>query len=116
MEDAERVAVARGRPRKPRPPEDEHDAVDKRSRGRPRIHPITDPDAPQIPKESIWRDNKPLYFKLYYQKRPKVETPCVHCGNKFDSKITLGKHLIRSVLCQKLRESKENNETTELSN
>jgi hypothetical protein len=55
-------------------------------------------------------------LQIVYQNRPKVETTCVHCGNKFDSKITLGKHLIRSVLCKKLRESKENNETTELSN
>jgi len=53
---------------------------------------------------------------MYYPNRPKGETTCVHCGITFDSKITLGKHLIRSVLCKKLRESKENNETTELSN
>ena len=116
MEDTEPKKVARGRPRKPRPPEEENDVVEKKIRGRPRIHPIKDPNAPKIPKESIWRDNKPLYFKLYYQNRPKVETTCVHCGNKFDSKITLRKHSIRSVLCKKLRESKENNETTELSN
>ena len=118
MENAEPIKVSRGRPRKPRPleEEEENDVVEKKGRGRPRIHPIKDPNAPKIPKESIWRDNKPLYFKLYYQNRPKVETTCVHCGNKFDSKITLGKHLIRSVLCKKLRESKENNETTELIN
>ena len=116
MENIEPMKVARGRPRKPRPPEEENDVVEKKMWGRPRIHPIKDPNAPKIPKESIWRDNKPLYFKLYYQNRPKVITTCVHCGNKFDSKITLGKHLIRSVLCKKLRESKENNETTELSN
>ena len=46
----------------------------------------------------------------------KVETTCVHCGNKFDSKITLGKHVTRSVLCKQPSESNENNETTELSN
>ena len=119
MENAEPIKVARGRPRKPRPleEEEENDVVEKKGKGRPRIHPIKDPNAPRKKKEvCVWRDNKPLYFKLYYQNRPKVETTCVHCGNKFDSKITLGKHLIRSVLCKKLRESKENNETTELSN
>ena len=117
MEDTESTKVTRGRPRKPRPPEEEHDVVEKKGRGRPRTHPVKDPNAPRKKKDvSIWRGDQPLYFKLYNQNKPKVETTCVHCGNKFDSKITLGKHLIISVLCKKLRESKENNETTELSN
>ena len=117
MEDTEPIKVARGRPRKPRPPEDENNVVDKKGRGRPRIHPIKDPNAPRKKKEvCVWRDNKPLYFKLYYQNRPRAETECMHCGNTFDSKMRLNNHLTRSVLCKKLRESKENNETTELSN
>jgi len=49
MENIEPMKVARGRPRKPRPPEDKNDVVDKRSRGRPRIHPIKDPNAPKFP-------------------------------------------------------------------
>ena len=86
------MKVARGRPRKPRPPEEENDVVEKKIKGRPRIHPIKDPNGPKVPKESIWRDDKPLYFKLYYQNRPTVERTPVHCGNKFHSKITLGKN------------------------
>ena len=121
------IKVSRGRPRKPRPPEEENNEVEKRGRGRPR-KPLPDPNLPKPPKPpkprkpktlkevSIWRDNKPLYFKLYYQNRPRAETECMHCGNTFDSKMRLNNHLTRSVLCKKLRESKENTETTELSN
>ena len=109
------IKVSRGRPRKPRPPEEENNDVEKRGRGRPR-KPLPDPNLPKPPKPprkpktlkevSIWRDNKPLYFKLYYQNRPRAETECMHCGNTFDSKMRLNNHLTRSVLCKKLRESK----------
>ena len=117
MENFAPIEIARGRPRQPRPPEDEHDAVEKKSRGRPRIHPIKDPNAPRKKTEvSIWRGDKPLYFKLSYQNTPEVETTCVHCGNKFDSKVALVKHITRRVFCKKPSESKENNEATELSN
>jgi hypothetical protein len=50
MENTEPMKVARGRPRKPRPPEEENDVVEKKSRGRPRIHPIKDPNAPRNSK------------------------------------------------------------------
>ena len=47
MENAEPIKVARGRPRKPRPleEEEENDVVEKKGRGRPRIHPVKDPNA-----------------------------------------------------------------------
>ena len=112
------IKVARGRPRKPRPIQEEDIVKEKRPRGRPR-KPTPDPNLPKPPRKtkeiSIWRDDKPLYFKLYYQNRPREETVCEHCGNKFDSKLTLGKHLIRSVMCRKIREQKTN-EQQELSN
>jgi len=51
MENAEPIKVTRGRPRKPRPPEEENDVVEKKGRGRPRIHPVkTDPNAPKFQK------------------------------------------------------------------
>ena len=109
------IQVVRGRPRKPRPVEE--DNIEKRPRGRPRkLTPPPKPKPPRKPKTpkevSIWRDNRPLYFKLYYQNRPRVETVCEHCGNHFDSKLTLGKHLIRSVMCRKIREQKTRNKQT----
>ena len=114
MENAQEIIkVARGRPRTPRPIEEEN--VEKRPRGRPR-KPPPDPNLPKPPRKtkevSIWRDDRQLYFRMYYQNRTKEECSCPHCGNTFDSKLTLGKHLIRSVICRKIREQK----TNELSN
>ena len=112
------IKVARGRPRKPRPIEEEN--IEKRPRGRPRKP--TPPPKPKLPRKpktpkevSVWRDDRQLYFRMYYQNRKKEECPCPHCGNEFDSKLTLGKHLIRSVMCRKTREQKTN-ESQELSN
>ena len=52
MENAEPIKVSRGRPRKPRPleEEEENDVVEKKGRGRPRIHPIKDPKRQKIQK------------------------------------------------------------------
>ena len=73
MENAQEIIkVARGRPRKPRPIEEEN--IEKRPRGRPR-KPQPDPNLPKPTRKtkevSLWRDNKKLYFQLYYQNRPK---------------------------------------------
>ena len=50
MENTEPIKVARGRPKKPKPPEDENIVVEKKIRGRPRIHPIKDPNAQKFQK------------------------------------------------------------------
>ena len=117
MENAQGIIkVTRGRPRKPRPDEEEN--VEKRPRGRPR-KPPPDPNLPKPPRKtkevSIWRDDRQSYFRMYHQNRTKEECSCPHCGNTFDSKLTLGKHLIRRVICRKIREQKTN-ESQELSN
>ena len=53
---------------------------------------------------------------MYYKNRKKEECSCPHCGNEFDSKRTLNSHLRKSVLCKKLREMQQTNESQELSN
>ena len=116
----ENIKVSRGRPRKQRPIEEDNDNnKEKRPRGRPR-KPPPDPTLPKPPRKtkeiSIWRDNRPLYFKLYYQNRPKEECACPYCGNKFDSKRNLNGHLLNSVICKRIRETQQPTESQELSN
>jgi len=106
----EMIKVARGGPRKPQPIEE--DNIEKRPRERPRKRP-PDPNLPKPPRNakevSIWRDDRQLYFRMYYQNRTKEECSCPQCGNTFDSKLTLGKHLIRSVICRKSENKKPMN-------
>ena len=116
MENTQDIKVTRGRPRKPRPIKEYTDTVnEKRGRGRPRTPPPyptippppKPPRKPKTPKEvSLWRDNKPLYFRMYNQNREKKKEECSrpHCGNEFDLKRTLKSHRYKSVLCKKLRE------------
>ena len=85
-------------------------------RGRPKKVKTEEEEKPKVKKESLFRDNPRLYFRLYYQNRPREECSCPHCGNKFDSKRALNSHLRKSVICKKLRETKQNNEPQELSN
>ena len=64
------IKVTRGRPRKPKPIEEiNEDTVEKRGRGRPRKYPQQE----EKPKKEIylWRDDRQLYFRLYYQNRKK---------------------------------------------
>ena len=75
-------------------------------RGRPKKDKEAE-EKPQKKTESIWRDNPRLYFKMYYHNRPREECSCPHCGNKFDSKRSLGNHLYKSVLCKKIRQQQQ---------
>ena len=83
--EAEKVVAQRGRPRKPKPDLEINVKTEKQK------------------TPSLYKEDPKAYFRAYYHNRPKVESTCEHCGNKFDSMLSLRTHIRTSVLCKKLR-------------
>jgi len=102
----------RGRPKKEKPEEEENAEIKPLvKRGRPRKEQLPKQPKPRKPRTlkeiSLWRDNPREYFRKHYQNRPKEESICPNCYNKFDSKVRLYDHLRRSTQCRKIKDIRE---------
>ena len=47
------------------------------------------------------------HFKKYYDEKLNKEGMCPHCGKKFKTFTSVGRHIRKSVICKQLREQRE---------
>ena len=88
--------------------------VKKETRGRPRKEkPPPEPKEPKEPKErkqrkevSLWRDDKKLYYQIYFQEKLKKDCVCQFCNKQFKSVTGFQRHARSSKYCKMVKDLK----------